>query len=65
LRNIKIQVVKKDEAKGLEYVQKHIDLGWKAISKFSLGDEVYFVNLIWESDEDPILPSESPLNKNQ
>lgn len=62
-KNLKIQVVRKQEAKGLEYVQKHIDLGWKTHSKFNLGDEVYFVNLIWEKDENPVYPPESQLGK--
>jgi hypothetical protein len=64
LQSLKIQIIRKNETEGLEYVQKHIDLGWKAISKFNLGTEVYFVNLIWDKDESPTYPRESPLGKN-
>lgn len=64
MKNLKIQVKRKSENKDLEYVQKHIDLGWKAVSKFNLGNEVYFVNLVWDKDDDPIYPPESQLNRN-
>lgn len=64
-KSLKIQVVRKHEEKGLKYVQKHIDLGWTAHSTFDLGDKVYFVNLIWDKDEDPVYPPESQLGKNQ
>lgn len=53
---LKIQVVRKQEAKGLEYVQKHVNLGWKVVSSHRLGNEVYFVNLVWEKDGEPIYP---------
>lgn len=64
-KNLKIQVVKEREETGLKYVRKHIDLGWTAHSTFDLGDKVYFVNLIWDKDVDPVYPSESQLGKNQ
>ncbi len=63
LKNLKIQVVREREEIDLAYVQKHIDLGWKAVNRFSLGDKVYFISLIWESDDNPIYPPESQLNK--
>ena len=63
LHHLKIQIVRERENEGLTYVQKHIDLGWEAVSKFSLGNEVYFVDLIWKSEEDPKYPVESQLNK--
>ncbi len=61
MHNLKIQVKLKSEAKDLEYVQKHIDLGWRAISRFDLGSEVYFMNLLWEEDSPPkYLPESQP-----
>lgn len=60
---LKIQVKRRTEQKDLEYVQKHIDLGWQADSKFNLGCEVYFVNLVWEQDELPKYPPESQSHK--
>lgn len=63
MKILRIQVVRKNESKGLEYVQKHIDLGWKTVSKMDLGSEVYFVTLAWEQDSEPIYPPESRLGK--
>ncbi len=63
LNTLKIQVVREREEEGLLYVQKHIDLGWQAVSKFALGDKVYFVTLIWNSDREPIYPQESQLDR--
>lgn len=63
-KNLKIQVVREREDEGLQYVQKHIDLGWTSHSTFNLGDEVYFVNLTWDKDENPVYPPESQLGKN-
>lgn len=63
MKKLGIQVVRKNETEGLAYVQKHIDLGWEAISKFNLGDEVYFINLVWNLDPEPLYPHESQLDK--
>lgn len=63
MKTLCIQVVRKNESKGLKYVQKHIDLGWRYASKKDLGSEVYFVTLVWEQDNEPIYPPESQLGK--
>lgn len=56
VREIKVQVVRNREEQGLAYVQKYVDLGWTAVNQFSLGNEVYFITLVWEFEEDPRLP---------
>lgn len=63
MKSLKIQVIRQNEDRGLAYVQKHIDLGWRPVSRFALGSEVYFVNLVWEKESDPLYPPESQSSK--
>lgn len=58
MKKLGIQVKRNMEQEDLEYVQKHIDLGWELVSKQNLGEEVYFVYLVWNRDGDPVTPNQ-------
>lgn len=56
-KNMHLQVVRNDEERGLAIVQQYVDLGWKSVSKWSMGNNVYFITVVWESESDPVFPT--------
>lgn len=53
---VKFQIKIKSEQEDLSAMQKYLDLGWTAHSKFELSKDVYMVNLVWQHDSPAILP---------